>query len=197
MHSYLLDMLLMCQKGQARAPGPLDVSHVMWSELQSTVFHRKVPIRWPLFVLLDTVEVVGGLSRNRFSCSGWIHHEPIMPRHKNKRANTTTTPVAATMDTNEDEVAAEDEVIPETHVPSFAKPSWAQKLQDRMKNLFCMQEKGQSMTLRKLDVHIYSGSEKDITPEVDWMEKKNLQWVECDKESNVETDEESDEESDG
>lgn len=106
------------------------------------------------------------------------------------------------MDTNEDEDAAEDKGIPETNVPSSAEPSWAKKLQDRMKTLFYMQAKGQYMTnvaqkesrqrdkliLRKLDVHISSGSEQDITPEAAWMEKKNLQWAESDEESNEESD---------
>ncbi|KAE8797509.1 Exocyst complex component 7 [Hordeum vulgare] len=43
-HSYLGDMLLMCQKGQTRSSGPLDVSHVVWSELLSAACHCKVPI---------------------------------------------------------------------------------------------------------------------------------------------------------
>lgn len=45
-------------------------------------------------------------------------------------------------------------------------------------------------------MHISSGSEQDITPEADWMEKKNLQWDESDKESDEETEEETDEEAD-
>jgi hypothetical protein len=52
-HSYLVDMLLNCEKGRISLPGPLDVSHIMWCELQSAVFHRKVPIYGPyLFYLI-------------------------------------------------------------------------------------------------------------------------------------------------
>ena len=112
------------------------------------------------------------------------------------------------MDTDEDEVAAEDEGILESHVHSSAEPSWAKKLKDRMKTLFFMQAKGQYMTrvaqkescqrdkliLRKLDMHISSGSEQDNTPEAAWMEKKNLQWAESDKESDEDTEDETDEE---
>ena len=46
-HSYLVDMLMMCQKGRTRSSGPLDVSRVMWSELHSVVFNHKVPIYVP------------------------------------------------------------------------------------------------------------------------------------------------------
>ena len=52
MHSYLVDMLLFCEKGRIHIPGPLDVPHVMWSELQSAVFHRKVPIYGPYLLYL-------------------------------------------------------------------------------------------------------------------------------------------------
>ena len=46
--------------------------------------------------------------------------------------------------------------------------------------------------MRKLDVHISSGSEQDMSPEATWMQKKNLQWAESDKESDEESDEEFD-----
>ncbi|KAE8792932.1 exocyst complex component 7 [Hordeum vulgare] len=54
-HSYLVDMLLMCQKGKNRHCEPLDVSHVMWTELYSAVINRKVPIYGPyLFLFIKT-----------------------------------------------------------------------------------------------------------------------------------------------
>ncbi|KAI4977610.1 hypothetical protein ZWY2020_005706 [Hordeum vulgare] len=73
---------------------------------------------------------------------------------------------------------------------SSAKLSWAIKLQDKMKTLFCMQAKGQYQThvaqkesrqrhkrvLRTLDVDISSGSEDDITPEATWMQAQGYQW---------------------
>ena len=66
-----------------------------------------------------------------------------------------------------------------------------------MKTLFCMQAKGQYMThvaskescqrdkriLRMSGEHVSSGSEKNITPEADWMTKQGYQWTESDGES--------------
>ena len=81
--------------------------------------------------------------------------------------------------------------------PPSSESSWAKKLKDRMKTLFCMQAKGQYQThvaqkesrqrdkriLRKLGEHYSSGSEKIITPEATWMQKKGYQWAESDEES--------------
>ncbi|KAI4994387.1 hypothetical protein ZWY2020_029435 [Hordeum vulgare] len=122
--------------------------------------------------------------------------------------NTTTTLAATTRDSDEDVVAAEDEAVPASCVPSSAEPSLAKKLTDRMKTLFYMQTKGQYTThvaqkesrqrdklvMRKLDVHISSESEQDITPEAAWMQKNNLQWAESDKESDEEIEHATDEE---
>lgn len=43
-HSYLVDILLMCEEGRTKNTGPLDVSDVMLSELKSSISHRKFPI---------------------------------------------------------------------------------------------------------------------------------------------------------
>ena len=51
-HSYLVDMMLICEDARLQQPGPLDVSHIMWCELQSAVFHRKFPIYGPYLHLL-------------------------------------------------------------------------------------------------------------------------------------------------
>ena len=78
-------------------------------------------------------------------------------------------------------VAAEDEAVPESRMPSSVEPTWGKKLTDRMKTLFCMQAKGQYKThvaqkesrqrdkliTRKPDVHIPSGSEREIIPEAE------------------------------
>ena len=99
------------------------------------------------------------------------------------------------MDVDEDEF--EDEDNPEIYEPSSVEPSWATKLKDKMKTLFCMQAKGKylthfarkesrqrdNLTMRKLGETISSGSEKNITLEAAWMKKKNLQWVDSDEES--------------
>ncbi|XP_044979323.1 uncharacterized protein LOC123446852 [Hordeum vulgare subsp. vulgare] len=83
-HSYLVDMLLMCQKGQARAFGLLDVSHVMWSELQPTIFHRKVDIYGPYLFYLTHAKWSVSFLDIEFHAPDWIRHEPIKLREKNK-----------------------------------------------------------------------------------------------------------------
>ena len=42
-HAYLVDMMLLCEEAHQALTQPLDVSHIMWCELQFTVFNRKVP----------------------------------------------------------------------------------------------------------------------------------------------------------
>ena len=32
-HSYLVDMMLICEEARLQQPEPLDVSHIMWSEI--------------------------------------------------------------------------------------------------------------------------------------------------------------------
>ena len=74
-------------------------------------------------------------------------------------------------------------------------PSWAKKLKDKMKTLFCMQAKGQYRThmaskeSRRRDkkiLHLYGeevsgGSEERITPEAEWMEKQGYRWTESEE----------------
>ena len=43
-HAYLVDMMLLCEEARQDQTQPLDVSHIMWCELQFVVFNRKVPI---------------------------------------------------------------------------------------------------------------------------------------------------------
>ena len=101
------------------------------------------------------------------------------------------------MDVDEDEIEEEEEDSSKMYEPNSTEPSWAKKLKNRMKTLFCMQAKGQYQThiaqkesrqrdkriLRKLGETISSGSEKNITPEAAWMNKKSYQWVDSDEES--------------
>ena len=42
-HSYLVDMMLICEEAHLQQPEPLDVSHIMWHELRFAVYNRKVP----------------------------------------------------------------------------------------------------------------------------------------------------------
>ena len=105
------------------------------------------------------------------------------------------------MDTDT-ETAADRGTASQSH--SSAMPSWAVKLKDKMKTLFCMQAKGQYEThvaqkenrqrhkrvLRTLDVEISSGSEDDITPESAWMQAQGYQWSDAEEEASEEDNEE-------
>ena len=51
-HAYLIDMMLLCEKARVQVPGILDVSHIMWCELQFAVLNRKVPIYGPYLHLM-------------------------------------------------------------------------------------------------------------------------------------------------
>ena len=46
-HAYLVDMMLICEEARLAQTQPLDVSHIMWCELQFALFNRKVPIYGP------------------------------------------------------------------------------------------------------------------------------------------------------
>ena len=114
------------------------------------------------------------------------------------------------MDVDEDDIEEEDadEDSSAGYSPSSSEPSWAKKLKNKMKALFCMQAKGQYQThiaqkesrqgdkriLRKLGEQVSSGSKKNITPEAAWMMKQGCQWAKSDEESIPAT---SDEEVDG
>ena len=118
-----------------------------------------------------------------FRAPDWIRHEPIKLRVKPQWANTTTRAEAAAtqMDVDADEVEEEDadEDSSAGYSPSSSEPSWAKKLKNKMKALFCMQAKGQYQThvaskesrrrdkwiLRTYGEQISSGSERVITPE--------------------------------
>ena len=78
---------------------------------------------------------------------------------------------------------------------SATMPSWAKKLKDKMKTLFCMQAKGQYRThvaskksrrrdnkiLQLYGEAVSSGSEEHITPEAEWMEKQGYRWTESEE----------------
>ena len=92
------------------------------------------------------------------------------------------------MDVDEDEIEQEDadEDSSTGYSPSSSEPSWAKKLKEKMKTLFCMQAKGQYRThvaskesrqrdkriLRMFGEIVESRSEKNITPKADWMTKQ-------------------------
>ena len=118
------------------------------------------------------------------------------------------------MDMDEDEYEEEeaDEDSSAGYAPPSTEPSWAKKLKNKMKALFCMQAKGQYMShvaqkesrrrdkriVRTFGEEISSGSEKHITPEAEWMAKQGYKWTDSEDEQEetiptAETDEERDE----
>ena len=50
------------------------------------------------------------------------------------------------VDADEDEEEPADEVSSEGYTPPTSEPSWAKRLKNKMKTLFCMQAKGQYMS---------------------------------------------------
>ena len=79
--------------------------------------------------------------QDEFEAPGWIRHEPINLLIKPQWANTTSradTAAAMDMDADEDEEEPADEVISEGYTPPTSEPSWAKRLKNKMKALFCM-----------------------------------------------------------
>lgn len=145
-HSYLMDMLLMCEEGRTKNSGPLDVSNVMFCELQMAIYNRKVPIYGSYLYYFIKTKWSESFPRVPFPAAiGCISHELIKLRQKDKWANTSSR-TAERMETEQEAVAAEDEGGPATHTRSSAEPSWAKKLKDQMRTLFCMQAKAQYLT---------------------------------------------------
>ena len=87
------------------------------------------------------------------------------------------------------ETVAEDRAARST-TPS-SEPSWAKKLKEKMKTLFCMQAKGLYRThvedkerhrrdkkvMRLFGEDVSGGSEDAITPEAAWMAKQGYKWT--------------------
>ena len=194
-HAYLVDMLLLCAEARSSQTQPLDVSHIMWCELRFAVFTRKVPIYGPyLFLLLSTTweKTYPG---DEFLAPDWIRHESISLRVKPNWANTTTRAEASSARRAVGEEGAGAEHVAEDRAarstaPS-SKPSWAKKLKDKMKTLFCMQAKGQyrahvadkesrrrdKKVMRLFGEDVSGGSEDVITPEAAWMSKQGYKWT--------------------
>ena len=132
---------------------------------------------------------------DEFLAPDWIRHESISLRVKPNWANTTTRveASAARRGVDEEEARAEDVVedrAARSSQPS-SEPSWAKKLKDKMKTLFCMQAKGQYRThvaskescrrdkkiMRVFGEDVSGGSEDAIMPEAAWMAKQGFKWT--------------------
>ena len=176
-------MMLLCEEARVSQTQPLDVSHIMWCELRFAVFNRKVPIYGPYLFLLISKTWEKLFPGDEFLAPDWIRHESISLRIKPNWANTTTCAEAssARRAVGEEEAGAEhvaDDRAARSTAPS-SEPSWAKKLKDKMKTLFCMQAKGQYRThvadkesrhrnkkvMRLFGEDVSGGSEDVITPE--------------------------------
>ena len=167
----------------------------MWCELRFAVFNRKVPIYGPYLFLLISKTWEKMFPGEEFLAPDWIRHESISLRVKPNWANTTTRAEAsaARRAVDEEEAGAEDvaEDRAARSTTSSSKPSWAKKLKDKMKTLFCMQAKGQyrahvadkesrrrdKKVMRLFGEDVSGGSEDIITPEAAWMSKQGYKWT--------------------
>ena len=172
----------------------------MWCELRFAVFNRKVPIYGPYLFLLISKTWEKMFPGEEFHAPDWIRHEPICLRIKSNWSNTATRAeaTAARAAVDEEDAGAEDVVEGRTARPSqsVSRPSWAKKLKDKMKSLFCMQAKGQYMAhveskesrrrhnkvLQLYGEDVSGGSEEHITPETKWMEKQGYRWTNSEEE---------------
>ena len=190
---------ILCEEARLSQTQPLDVSHIMWCELRFAVFNRKVPIYGPYLFLLISKTWEKMYPGDEFLAPDWIRHESISLRVKPNWANTTTRAEAsaARRAVDEEEAGAED--VAEDRAAGYthrsSEPSWAKKLKDKMKTLFCMQAKGQYRThvaskeAHSRDKRIMkvfgeaesSGSEKHITPEAEWMAKQGYKWTDSEE----------------
>ena len=194
-HAYLVDMLLLCAEARTSQTQPLDVSHIMWCELRFAVYTRKVPIYGPYLFLLISMTWEKLYPGNEFLAPDWIRHESISLRVKPNWANTTTHTEASTARraVGEEEAGAEnvaEDCAARSTTPS-SEPSWAKKLKDKMKTLFCMQAKGQYRThvaskeslrrdkkvMRLFGEDVSGSSEGVITLEAAWMAKQGYKWT--------------------
>ena len=170
----------------------------MWCELQFAVFNRKVPIYGPYLFHLISTTWERLFPQDEFEAPGWIRHESVRLRIKPHWANTTTFAEAARQAVDEEELGREEVAADRSAFsPPSDEPSWAKKLKNKMKRLFCMQVQGQYKAyvaqkesrrreiriLRACGEDVASGSEKHITPKTTWMEKQGYKWSDSEEES--------------
>ena len=185
-HSYLVDMVLICQK-EKNTQQVLDVSHVMWSELRSAVFERKCPIYGPYLMKLIEETWASTFPEEMLVTGDLVSHEVIKLRQKEHWG----TPAAPEVEAHASESEGDDE--PDYEPPS-EEPTWAAKLKQKMKKLFCIQAQGQykahvaakkargrdKAMMRHLGMELSSGSEDKITDEEEWI-SKNCKWSESEE----------------
>ena len=163
------------------------------------MFNRKVPIYGPCLFLLISKTWAKQYPGDEFLAPDWIRRDLISLRVKPNWANTTTRAEAsaARAAVDEEDAGAEDVAEGRAARPSQSPPmpSWAKKLKDKMKTLFCMQAKGQYRThvaskesrrrdkkvMRLFGEDVSGGSEEVITPETEWMVKQVFKWYDSDE----------------
>jgi hypothetical protein len=209
-HSFLVDMLLYCQHEREHPTGePLDISHVIWSELISAISERKCPIYGPFIMQLIEKAWEHTYPGIRLVTGELVSHEVKRLRKKVDWGAPVPQPgipaaaaeaeaaaaAAAASDDEDDAAHAADDEADDDYMPPSAETSWAKKLKTKLKKLFCMEAHGQYMThvsekkarrrhkelMRQLGATIDDGSEEKITDEEDWI-TQNCHWTDSDAE---------------
>jgi hypothetical protein len=184
-------MLLICQK-EKNTQQVLGVSHVMWSELHSTVVERKYPLYGPCLMQLIEDTWASTFIDEMFVTGDLTSHEVI---HLKKKDN------LGTSDAPEVESEGGDEP---DYGPSDDEPSWAKKLKKKMKKHFYFEAHGQykahvaqkkacshdKSIMRHVGLEAISGSEDRITSEEEWI-SKNCKWTDSDDDQPAAAEEES------
>ena len=133
-HGSLAEMLLLCEEAMTKESAPLDISDVMFTELWNCIMMRKVPIYGPYLFAYICQKWHDTYPLEEFHLQAdYFVHDPIRLRIKDKWANPSAS--SQHMDTDT-ETAADRGTASQSR--SSAMPSWAIKLQDKMKTLFCM-----------------------------------------------------------
>ena len=193
-HSYLVDMLLFCQREKEQNTGEsLDISHVMWSELLSAISERKCPIYGPFIMLLIEKAWDRVYPKVMLETGELVSHDIKRLRKKDNwgsQVPKSGVPSSATAMGTEEEAEVEDD---DDYVPSEAEPSWDKKLKVKMKKLFCIESHGQYMThvaekkargrhkeiMRQMGAIVISGSEDQLTEEEEWIQQ-HCPWTDSD-----------------
>ena len=195
-HSYLVDLLLFCQEEQG-SQQVLDVSHVMWSELHSAVMERKCIIYGPYLMQLIEDTWAAKFPDEELVTDNMVSHDTIELRQKEKWSSSTPAPPVQETVLSDDE--EEDDDGPE-YVPPSEEPSWAKKLKEKMKRLFCLQAKGQykahkeakmarrrdKAIMRQVGLEVADGSEEQITDEESWI-RVHCPWSDTEEDTGVHT----------
>ena len=167
----------------------LDASHVVYSELHSAVMERKCPIYGLYLMQLIEDSWKSAYPDEELVIWELVSHDVIQQRQKEKWGTPTHVPPKIETLGTESEESEGSEFAPST------EPSWAKKLKEKMKQLFCIQAQGQykahvaekkarsrdKAMMRHLGMEITSVSEDKITDEEEWI-STHCRWSDTEEE---------------